>query len=161
MADLVVHFVKARGTGAKTFKLKAVDLPARGRVTLSKKIGLKQLTTRKHYPGVHRRAALLNGGPRSSVRFAARLRSQRLRRSQRAHQPRADVGREPLIERALDAAPLRRQVRDGFAEFSKTWCWNTFSQIARLCGGSECTDINAWHSASNGEPFHGGESSHQ
>ncbi len=27
MADLVVHFVKARGTGAKTFKLKAVDLP--------------------------------------------------------------------------------------------------------------------------------------
>ena len=26
MADLVVHFVKARGTGAKTFKLKMLDL---------------------------------------------------------------------------------------------------------------------------------------
>lgn len=61
MADLVVHFVKARGTGAKTFKLKAVELPPRGGVTLSKKIALKQLTTRKHYPGLHRVDALLNG----------------------------------------------------------------------------------------------------
>ena len=61
MADLVVHFVKARGTGAKTFKLKAVDLAPRGAVTLAKKIALRQLTTRKHYPGVHRVEALLNG----------------------------------------------------------------------------------------------------
>ena len=61
MADLVVHFVKARGTGAKTFKLKAVELPPRGSVVLGKKIALKQLTTRKHYPGVHRVEALLNG----------------------------------------------------------------------------------------------------
>jgi 3-methyladenine DNA glycosylase AlkC len=78
MADFVVHFVKARGTGAKTFKMKAVDLAARGtgaktfkmkaltlapraHVTISKKIGLKQLTTRKHYPGVHEVEALLNG----------------------------------------------------------------------------------------------------
>src|SRR5689334_17139058 len=61
MADLVVHFVKARGTGAKTFKLKAVELPPRGSVALGKQIALKQLTTRKHYPGVHRVEALLNG----------------------------------------------------------------------------------------------------
>jgi 3-methyladenine DNA glycosylase AlkC len=61
MADLVVHFVKARGTGAKTFKLKAVDLPARGSIALGKKIALQQLTTRRHYPGVHRVEALLNG----------------------------------------------------------------------------------------------------
>jgi 3-methyladenine DNA glycosylase AlkC len=61
MADLVVHFVKARGTGAKTFKLRAVDLPARGGVKRGKKIALKQLTTRRHYPGVHRLEALLNG----------------------------------------------------------------------------------------------------
>lgn len=61
MADLVVHFVKARGTGAKTFKLKAVELPPRGGARLSKKIVLKQLTTRKHYAGVHRVEALLNG----------------------------------------------------------------------------------------------------
>ena len=37
MADLVVHFVKPRGTGAKTFKLKAVDLPPRGSVMLGKR----------------------------------------------------------------------------------------------------------------------------
>jgi 3-methyladenine DNA glycosylase AlkC len=61
MADLVVHFVKARGTGAKTFKLKAVELPPRGSVALRKTLALKQLTTRRHYPGVHRVEALLNG----------------------------------------------------------------------------------------------------
>jgi len=61
MADLVVHFVKARGTGAKTFKLKALELAPRASVELRKKIGLQQLTTRKHYPGVHKVDALLNG----------------------------------------------------------------------------------------------------
>jgi 3-methyladenine DNA glycosylase AlkC len=61
MADLVVHFVKARGTGAKTFKLKALDLAPRESVDLRKKIGLQQLTTRKHYPGIHKVDALLNG----------------------------------------------------------------------------------------------------
>ena len=45
----------------QTFKLKAVDLAPRGRVRLSKKIALQQLTTRRHYPGVHRVEALLNG----------------------------------------------------------------------------------------------------
>jgi hypothetical protein len=61
MADLVVHFVKARGTGAKTFKLKALELQPGASASLSKKIGLQQLTTRKHYPGEHRVEALLNG----------------------------------------------------------------------------------------------------
>jgi 3-methyladenine DNA glycosylase AlkC len=61
LVDLVVHFVKARGTGAKTFKMKALTLAPRGQVTVSKKIGLKQLTTRRHYPGVHEVEALLNG----------------------------------------------------------------------------------------------------
>lgn len=61
MVDLVVHFVKARGTGAKTFKMKALTMAPRGRAEVSKKIGLRQLTTRKHYPGVHRVEALLNG----------------------------------------------------------------------------------------------------
>jgi 3-methyladenine DNA glycosylase AlkC len=61
MADLVVHFVKARGSGAKTFKLKALELPPGGHVLLGKKIALQQLTTRKHYPGAHRVEVLLNG----------------------------------------------------------------------------------------------------
>jgi 3-methyladenine DNA glycosylase AlkC len=61
MADLVVHFVKARGTGAKIFKLKALELGPRASIGLRKKIGLHQLTTRKHYPGVHAVEAQLNG----------------------------------------------------------------------------------------------------
>jgi len=69
MADLVVHFVKARGTGAKTFKLKAVELAPGRSATLSKTIALKQLTTRKHYPGVHRVEALLNGSRRKLGSF--------------------------------------------------------------------------------------------
>jgi 3-methyladenine DNA glycosylase AlkC len=69
MADLVVHFVKARGTGAKTFKLKAVELAPRGRVELSKTIALKQLTTRKHYRGAHRVEVLLNGERRKLGQF--------------------------------------------------------------------------------------------
>jgi len=72
MADLVVHFVKARGTGAKTFKLKALELPPRASVKLSKKIGLKQLTTRKHYPGAHPVEALLNGVRRKLGSFSLR-----------------------------------------------------------------------------------------
>jgi 3-methyladenine DNA glycosylase AlkC len=64
MADVVIHFAKARGTGAKTFKLKAVTLAAGERVTLAKKIGLAQLTTRRHYPGEHRVEAQLNGQAR-------------------------------------------------------------------------------------------------
>ena len=72
MADLVVHFVKARGTGAKTFKLKALELPPGGSASLSKKIGLQQLTTRKHYPGEHRVDALLNGRRLPLGRFELR-----------------------------------------------------------------------------------------
>lgn len=61
LVDLVVHFVKARGTGSKTFKLRAVELSPGARETFAKRIGLGQLTTRKHYPGLHRVEALLNG----------------------------------------------------------------------------------------------------
>jgi hypothetical protein len=53
--------VKARGTGGKTFKVKALTLAPRESVTVSKKIGLQQLTTRKHYPGVHEVETLING----------------------------------------------------------------------------------------------------
>jgi 3-methyladenine DNA glycosylase AlkC len=61
LVDLVVHFVKARGTGPKTFKLRAVELAPGARAEFAKRIGLGQLTTRKHHAGVHRVEALLNG----------------------------------------------------------------------------------------------------
>jgi 3-methyladenine DNA glycosylase AlkC len=61
LVDLVVHFVKARGIGPKTFKLRAVALAPGARATFAKRIGLAQLTTRRHYPGLHRVDVLLNG----------------------------------------------------------------------------------------------------
>ena len=61
MADMVVHFVKARGTGAKTFKLKALTLKPGESAAVGKTLALRQLTTRKHYPGLHRVEALING----------------------------------------------------------------------------------------------------
>lgn len=61
LVDLVVHFVKARGASAKTFKLKCLELPPRGAERVGKTIALQQLTTRRHYPGLHRVEALLNG----------------------------------------------------------------------------------------------------
>ena len=76
MADLVVHFVKARGTGAKTFKLKVLDLAPGARETVAKKITLTQLTTRRHYPGVHRVEALLNGSARKLGAFELRAASR-------------------------------------------------------------------------------------
>ena len=76
MADLVVHFVKARGTGAKTFKLRVLDLAPGARETVAKKITLTQLTTRRHYPGVHRVEALLNGSARKLGTFELRAASR-------------------------------------------------------------------------------------
>jgi hypothetical protein len=62
IADLRVHFVKANGsTSVKVFKLSAVELAAGGVATLRKTISLAQLTTRKHYPGIHRVELQLNG----------------------------------------------------------------------------------------------------
>jgi hypothetical protein len=73
LADLRVHFVKsAGGTGPKVFKLKAVSLEPGARVALRKTISLATLTTRKHYPGRHRVAALLNGESRALGSFALR-----------------------------------------------------------------------------------------
>lgn len=65
LADLRVHFVKASGkTSAKTFKLRTVTLAPGESVTAAKTISLAQLTTRKHYPGVHAVDVLLNGKAR-------------------------------------------------------------------------------------------------
>jgi 3-methyladenine DNA glycosylase AlkC len=61
LVDLVVHFVKARGATAKIFKLRTIRLAPGVGMLLGKKISLAQLTTRRHYPGVHRVEAMLNG----------------------------------------------------------------------------------------------------
>ncbi len=62
LVDLAVHYVKANGqTRAKVFKLSALDLAPGQTATLSKKLSLAEMTTRKHYPGLHRVEMMLNG----------------------------------------------------------------------------------------------------
>ncbi len=62
MVDAKVYFIKANGQpSAKVFKLKQVRLKPGQQVEVNKKIALKQLTTRTHYPGKHQVSVLLNG----------------------------------------------------------------------------------------------------
>jgi 3-methyladenine DNA glycosylase AlkC len=61
-ADLRVHYVKASGrTSIKVFRLRQLELPARAQLRLTKTISLRDMTTRRHYPGRHKVEALLNG----------------------------------------------------------------------------------------------------
>jgi 3-methyladenine DNA glycosylase AlkC len=61
LVDVVVHFVKARGTGAKTFKVDRVSLAAGDRVELGVTVSLKVHTTRVPRPGRHAVEVLVNG----------------------------------------------------------------------------------------------------
>ena len=62
LIDFAVHYVKANGgSRAKVFKLVETTLAAGETLKISKKISLKPMTTRKHYPGRHRIDLLVNG----------------------------------------------------------------------------------------------------
>jgi 3-methyladenine DNA glycosylase AlkC len=62
LVDFALHYVKANGqTRPKVFKLKTLDLAPRETQRVGKQISLAEMTTRKHYPGLHRVDALLNG----------------------------------------------------------------------------------------------------
>jgi hypothetical protein len=62
LVDFKMYFMKSSGkTSPKVFKLKAVDLAPRARVRLAKTVSLREMTTRKHYPGTHRVEILVNG----------------------------------------------------------------------------------------------------
>lgn len=61
LADLAVHFVKARGTGRKVFKAGVFELEPKGRIEVAVTISLAQHTTRRHYPGRHEVELVLNG----------------------------------------------------------------------------------------------------
>lgn len=64
LVDFCVHYVKASGRSQpKVFKLKALTLGAGETVQLDKRLSLAPLSTRQHYPGVHRVDLLLNGQP--------------------------------------------------------------------------------------------------
>jgi 3-methyladenine DNA glycosylase AlkC len=62
LVDYRVHFVKADGsTRPKVFKLKEIELPPGTTAPMSAKISLRQMTTRKHFPGRHTIDIIING----------------------------------------------------------------------------------------------------
>lgn len=64
MVDLRIDYIKAnRAASPKVFKLKALQLAPGEAAGLQKQISLADMTTRKHYPGQHQVALLLNGQP--------------------------------------------------------------------------------------------------
>jgi len=62
LVDYAVHYVKANGgAAAKVFKITSVRLAAKGVVRLRASLSFREMTTRKHYAGVHRIEVLVNG----------------------------------------------------------------------------------------------------
>lgn len=62
LVDFRIHYLKANGKASpKVFKLKEVDLAAGETLHFAKTISLQEMTTRKHYDGVHVVDALING----------------------------------------------------------------------------------------------------
>ena len=62
--DLAVHFIKKSGRPRpKVFRVKSISLLPGDRVELAKTLSLADMTTRKHYPGMHEVFALVNGRP--------------------------------------------------------------------------------------------------
>jgi 3-methyladenine DNA glycosylase AlkC len=61
LVDVAVHFVKARGTGAKVFKLARLTLNPRERAALQTAFSLKVHTTRVPRPGRHAVDVIVNG----------------------------------------------------------------------------------------------------
>jgi 3-methyladenine DNA glycosylase AlkC len=72
VVDLLVHFVKASGgTSPKVFKLSKVELAPGESVVLKKTVSFADLTTRKHYPGLHKVEVQINGVARALGTFKA------------------------------------------------------------------------------------------
>jgi 3-methyladenine DNA glycosylase AlkC len=61
LVDAAVHFVKARGTAAKVFKVARLTLAGRGTASLRTSVSLAVHTTRKPRPGRHAVDVLVNG----------------------------------------------------------------------------------------------------
>lgn len=62
MADFRIHYVKANGAARpKVFKMRAFELDPGASQVVRKTISVADMTTRKHYEGIHHVDALLNG----------------------------------------------------------------------------------------------------
>ncbi|AZD15275.1 DNA alkylation repair protein [Pseudomonas chlororaphis] len=70
VVDYAIDYVKASGgTRAKVFKLKAFTLPAKAREQLGRAQHIRELSTRRHYPGRHALHILVNGERLGSTAF--------------------------------------------------------------------------------------------
>jgi 3-methyladenine DNA glycosylase AlkC len=70
IVDYIVHYVKKNGkTSPKVFKLKDVELPAWGAIAVRKRHQFIDMSTRTHYPGIHRIEIQVNGEIAASVEF--------------------------------------------------------------------------------------------
>ena len=70
LADLRIHFIKANGKSRpKIFKLKATALSARQTIHIRKTISLANMTTHKHYPGLHKLEVVINGSSKPLGEF--------------------------------------------------------------------------------------------
>ncbi|HEX2855098.1 MAG TPA: DNA alkylation repair protein [Opitutaceae bacterium] len=68
--DYVVHYVKASGgTSAKVFKWKVLSLAAGETAVLTKRQTVRDFTTRRHHPGMHRITLQINGRRLAETRF--------------------------------------------------------------------------------------------
>lgn len=68
--DYAIHYRKANGgTSRKVFKLKEVELPAKGALSLSKQQRIVDFSTRRHHPGVHVVEVQVNGRVMAQAAF--------------------------------------------------------------------------------------------
>ncbi|WP_339465331.1 DNA alkylation repair protein [Pseudomonas lurida] len=73
VVDYAIDYVKSAGhSAAKVFKLKAFTLAAGEHHRISRGQHIRELTTRKHYPGKHTVHVLINGEKLASVDFELR-----------------------------------------------------------------------------------------
>lgn len=70
VVDYAIHYVKVSGgTSRKVFKWKTATMAAGESVVWQREQQLKDFTTRKHYPGVHRVEVMFNGAVKAEARF--------------------------------------------------------------------------------------------
>lgn len=70
VVDYAIDYVKASGaTASKVFKLKTFTLQGLARVDLGRSQQIRELTTRRHYPGRHGVQLLVNGEPLAASHF--------------------------------------------------------------------------------------------
>lgn len=70
VVDYVIDYVKSAGhSSAKVFKLKTFDLAAGQQQLITRTQHIRELTTRKHYPGIHTVHVQVNGERLASAQF--------------------------------------------------------------------------------------------